>query len=382
MIGVSGTDDKLPPPLAFRRLVGRPSGGGEDEDPAAPQDSAERAEVWRQARAMRNKFVHLGHSPRATSTKQTLQQYFEKTPIFKFVGKAGEAHRVFLFSAELWAEATDSPWSVHADPAASQGDAVLDWVVSQTGPADVLLLADGRSRIWRRKLEAKLETARNQHETWIVYRPGKRVGRKVAYGSEHKEVLLVSMPLNRTVMAARPRVHFAHAGEKSTHETSYTGVEPAQLASLPLVPATDKAKLLGLSGGAAPTPKKKWFDTSIGVPLFWQERKTIACWTAILADVQCKAIFDCTPGTGAAARCAMEQGYAYAALTRTQEHCAWLQQFLDRQALRYIATPGSQMHCKDLQPTIASQFSQLITQLETQDEAEDDNLDDESPDDA
>ena len=93
---------------------------------------------------------------------------------------------------------------------------------------------------------------------------------------------MVSMPLARSSMAAKPRSHFACAGESSTHETSYTGVEPVQLASLPVESGATKAKLLGLGVATAPAPKLRHFDTTIGLPICWQERKSIALWKAVL----------------------------------------------------------------------------------------------------
>ena len=67
---------------------------------------------------------------------------------------------------------------------------------------------------------------------------------------------------------------------------------------------------------------------------------------------------------------ALEQGYSYAAVTKTQEHCAWLQQHLDRQILRYVASSGSQLHNKHLQPAITAHFVLVVEQLEVQDIAE------------
>ena len=148
-----------------------------------------------------------------------------------------------------------------------------------------------------------------------------------------------------------------------------------QLASLPVENGETKAKLLGLGVDAAPSPKVKHFDTSIGVPIFWQERKTIACWKALLEDVQCRAIYDVTPGSGSCGRLALEMGYLYVALAKTQEHAAWLRAYLDRQTLRYMARPGCPMHNKDMLPAISTHFGALIQQLEAQGEAQGEDID-------
>jgi hypothetical protein len=92
-----------------------------------------------------------------------LQAYFEKTPVYNFVGKPCESHRVFVFNSELFAESKATPWSSAAE-LPNFADMYLEWIASQTGPSDVLLVADGRSRQCRRKIENLLEKARHQHE--------------------------------------------------------------------------------------------------------------------------------------------------------------------------------------------------------------------------
>ena len=355
---------------------------GTAQDLAASQGddvTKERDETWKQVRNLRRKFVHFGFVRNATASKQAMQQYFEKTPLYSWAdGKPREAHRVFIFSADLWDESQTEPWCNHKDPASSQGEEILSWVCGMTGTSDVILLADGRAKKWRRVLEDKFLTARNCHETWVVYKPFKNIGsRKLAFGSDHKETLLVSLPVRRNHLRAAKRTQFTSAGETSTHDTSYTGVPPIQMASLPMVSRADKAKMTlaapqGDEAAACQVPKQKHYDTSIGVPIFWQEKKTIELWTAVLEDLKCKAIFDCTPGSGVLARVALEQGYAYAALAKSQEHCAWLQQYLDRQTLRYMATPGCALFQKQLQPSIQLHFAHVIEQLRSQDEAVDD----------
>ena len=185
---------------------------------------------------------HCG-SVRAT-TKQQLQAYYEKTSAHQFSGKGGESHRVFVFSAEVFAEHRVSPWTTPVE----LGDAAkpyLEWIVGQTGPTDVLLLADGRSRQARRMIDRFAEAARHQHEAWLIYRPTRRLGRRVAFAADNMEMVLVSMPAPRTQLAAAPRQDYLQDGEDSTHETTYMGVEPVPWGSLPLIPATGKEKVIG-----------------------------------------------------------------------------------------------------------------------------------------
>ena len=311
----------------------------------------------------RKKFATVGWA-RAT-TKQQVQAFFANTPIHTFQGKPGEAHRVFLFSAELFSEAqSGKPWASVTE-LGSAADIFLDWMLTQTGPNDVLMVCDGRSTAHRRKIEAKFDYARHQHEVWIVYRPARRLGRRVAYAADNKEVVVVSMPLNRTQIAAAMREdQFTQAGEESTHETTYTGVDPAPWGTLPLMAVTEKAKVMGADPA---TPQGDIFDTGVGMPLFWQERKTVQCWKTLLRDVNAKAVFDLTPGSGACARAAMSAGLTYACMVGSAEHCSWLQNILDRQALRFICEANGPLHQQDLAQCIQEHFAETLEQLNQQD---------------
>jgi hypothetical protein len=341
------------------------------EDPARDDElRKERGEAWRQAQVLRKKFVHVG-CQRAT-TKQHLQQYFEKTPIFNFTGKPCESHRVFVFNSELFAESQATPWT-GATELPSSADIYLEWLAGQMGQSDVLLVADGRSRQCRRKIESMLDKTRHQHEAWIIYKPTKRLGRRVAFAADNKEMLLVSMPVARTQLVAAPRELFTHAGEESTHETTYTGVDAAPWGSLPLIQASDKEKIVGYVPAA---PQGAVFDTAVGMPLFWQERKSVACLKALLADVQAKTVFDLTPGSGACGRAAMEMGLVYACVTRNPEHSSWLQNIFDRHALRGICTSGGPLHEQDLSQCIQEHFQEVLDQLNEMDNAADTELGD------
>ena len=240
-------------------------------------------------------------------------------------------------------------------------------MMSQMGPCDVLMVSDGRCRSNRKMMEKKFEAARNQHEAWIIYRPTKRLGRRVAYAADDKEMASVSMPLARTQLAVAPREDFNQAGEESTHETTYTGVDPAPWGTLPLITATEKAKIHGCEALA---PQEDLFDTSLGMPLYWQERKTVKCMKTLLKDVHAKAVFDLTPGSGACGRAAMEMGISYSCLARSAEHCSWLQNIWDRQALRYICQEGGPLHQQDLSQCIAEHFAETLDQLNQMDQAE------------
>jgi hypothetical protein len=105
---------------------------------------------------MRRKYVNIVNC-RAFHTKALLQTMFEKSlSFYQFHGKVSESHRVFLFSADLWSEVKTSPWS--AVPAWDEGAKhMIEWMLTQVGPEDVLVFCDGRSRACRSKLEEMTE---------------------------------------------------------------------------------------------------------------------------------------------------------------------------------------------------------------------------------
>ena len=53
--------------------------------------------------------------------------------------------------------------------------------------------------------------------------------------------------------------------------------------------ASDKEKVVGHAPAA---PQESLFETSTGMPLFWQERKTAKCWQKLLNGVHAKCIVD------------------------------------------------------------------------------------------
>ena len=274
---------------------------------------------------------------------------------------------MFVFSAELFAEAPTAPWVTLAE-LGSAATPYLEWLHDVRGSYDVIMIGDGRSRQSRRQIDQVCGDIRNLHEAWITYNPTKRLGRRVAYASDNQEVILVSMPIARTQCKTNARVEFNAAGEETTHETTYTGVPTAPWGSLPLLQAASKNTIMGFD---TEVPRGEIFDSSLGVPLFWQERKSVSCWKAILQDVSAKAVFDLTPGSGACGRACMELGLSYACITQHAEHCSWLQNIFDRHALRAICTADGPLHNEELEASIKAHFEDVLQQLNDQDGAED-----------
>ena len=187
---------------------------------------------------------------------------------------------------------------------------------------------------------------------------------------------MCSMPLPRTQMNILKREEYNAAGEATTQETSYTGVPMAPWGSLPLTSKEDKEKILGFDP-VLPTGKKTIFDCSVGLLLFWQERRTVAFTKRLLKDAMAAAVFDLTPGSGACGRACIEMGLPYSCLARSPEHASWLQNVFDRCTLREICKKGSVMNNVDLAELIKTHFQETLDQLNEQDLAEDTEFKDE-----
>ena len=326
----------------------------------------ERQDVWRQAQVQRKKFVTVGHAKCAT--KAQAQQYFEKcSSVYSFVGRVGDQHRVFLFSAELFQECRNAPWSNLAeyDKAALP---LLEFMLAQTGPGDVLVFLDGRSKSWRKELEKITEKARHLNEVWIIFQHTPRLGRKVSFASDNKEVALLSMPVARTLLTCKDRSEYTAAGENSTHDSTYTGVEPMPWSAMPMVSTTDKTQIHGFQ---PPDPRAKLFDVSMGQPLYWQERKSPKFWRTLLSHLDAKAVFDCTPGAGSAGRAAMEMGIVYACMAKNADHNSWLQNVFDRSAMAIVTRSGTPLFEQDLATCVTEHFKDVLDQLHQQDACED-----------
>ena len=356
-------------PPASSRTLKRYASEGEDK----AELLRERAEVWHKGVTLRQKHCRVGFT--RVAQKKDVQAWFEKCPIaFQFGGCAGSQHRLFIFSADLYRECRTASWSTLSDydPSAA---AVISFLLDQHGPGDVLVFLDGRSKSWRRELEKQTEQARNLSELWIIYKPSPRLGRRVSFASESREVALVSMPVARTQLACKLRKDkFAAAGESSTHDTTYTGVSPMPWKAMPMISLEDKAKVMGYE---PPLPRTKIFDASAGVPLFWQERKDPAFWSTLLTHLDAKCVVDLTPGSGSCARAAMDLGISYTALAMNAEHNSWLQNVLNKAAMQVIVREKSPLHEMDLAAQLQTHFQDLLDQLHAQDACKDEEPTDE-----
>ena len=133
----------------------------------------------------------------------------------------------------------------------------------------------------------------------------------------------------------------------------------------------DRAKVLGVSADSVDLPRQVLFDSSGGIPLFWQERKPVKLWRKTFEDFQAFVVVDLSPGGGLAARAAMEMGLTYWGLTRSAEQSQWLGNVCDRNALRAAVTAGTALFSQDLQGSIEEHFVDVLAHLRDADAVED-----------
>ena len=142
--------DVAPPP-STRTLQRFGSDANPDEVSRQTQMLKERQDVWKQVVAKRKTLVTVGHAK--IGVKAHAQTFYEKcTSVYNYEAKPGQAHRVFLFSAELFHGCRDAPWS-NSTPFDRAATPVLEFMLGQTSPGDLLILMVGRSRSWRKEVD-------------------------------------------------------------------------------------------------------------------------------------------------------------------------------------------------------------------------------------
>ena len=163
-------------------------------------------------------------------------------------------------------------------------------------------------------------------------------------------------------------------GEDSTHASTYTGVRPLAWAAAPRVFEKDKKDIIGHDVQA---PPPKFFDGSVGQPLFWNERRSAEFWQHVLGNFNVKVVVDLSPGSGQLARACLDTATSCIAVARNQSHSSWLQNVLDRYVMLTIVRSGTYLHDSDLAASIKELFFDVLDQLHAAD-ASDDNDPDEA----
>ena len=273
---------------------------------------------------------------------------------------------MFFFGADTNTEPEEKPWSTPASWS-QECAAKATYMLEQQGPSDILVFSDGRSRAVRLELDKLWDKLRHPVEMWVVYLPSPRMGRKVSIASDTREVLYISLPIPRTSWPVTERDTCNAVGEETTHASTYTGVKPLSWAAMPRVYDADKSTILG-----HPIQQpKKLFDTSVGQPLMWNERRPHELWARILVDLKVKLVVDLSPCSGQLARACLDTATCCIAMARNAEHCSWLQNVVDRFATLTIAKSGTLLYEADLAAQVKEMFQDVLDQLNEQDALED-----------
>jgi len=243
-------------------------------------------------------------------------------------------------------------------------------MLKQTGPGDCLVFCDGRSRACRRALEAATEDMRHIAEIFLVFKPSPRLGRRLSWSSDNTEVIMFSTPVPRAALPVKKRSANVGqgSGESTTHDASYIGVAPLPWGAMNILSAADKEKILNHE---SETPPMELFDTALGQPLFWAERKPPQLFKTLFQDLGAKAVVDLTPGSGTAAKAAAELGLSYVGVARNACHADWLHNAADRNALQLLCAAGSPLHHQDLASCLTEHFQSLLDEVEMAEKAQD-----------
>ena len=119
-----------------------------------------------------------------------------------------------------------------------------------------------------------------------------------------------------------------------------------------------------------PSPAAGLFDVEArGHPFSWTERKPLAWYEVFLQEVKAALVVDYSPGSGAMARACLNLGIQYVGICRSEQHCSWLTNILNKAAVECISRTGSPLYQQDLATCINEHFRELIDELHQQDAA-------------
>ncbi len=138
-----------------------------------------RADAWKQTTAARKKLVSIAVAKAASA--ESLQEQFQNCgSAYQAQGRAGTAHRIFLFSADLLGERQGKPWSTMTDMPMTSSTSLIKFMLKQIGPFDVLVFADGRNRASRLEIERETAKMRHASELFVIYKSTGRSAERCA----------------------------------------------------------------------------------------------------------------------------------------------------------------------------------------------------------
>ena len=325
----------------------------------------EREEVWKQAVAQRKNhvsFIHMKGNPQDKSSyASALDQAMR---VQEFRGVAGEEHRVFVLSCDLMNQSGKKPWVVASIPDHQILAACCDFLVTGARrPSDVIMAWDGCHRKPRRKLEDTIGKLSGCAEVFLVYATAWNSWAKKQYilASENTECGYIALPSGRGKHSVKGRVQGLNAvGEATSHWTTFSGASPPPRTSLARLSPEDKLRVFPEETDTLPV---KWTtNVACGVPMFWNETKSVSTWEVLLDEVNAKVVVDLTPGSGILAAACMSKGVAYTGLVRNLAHYHWLTNCVDTAALQYICQEGNRLYQEDLATHVRKLFADLVDQ--------------------
>ncbi len=355
VVGLGGGSG--PPKATLRDLV-RQACTGRDEEAAA----MERQDVWNRAVAQRKKLVTLA-LVRNPKSHASYQESVSGVPAFaEFKGKVGEAHRVFMLSAELLNQKGKQPW-LHTSPPDDKliGELCQFLTTHGRGACDVIMAFDGGMRPCRRALEDSVGKLPACAEIFVVYENSWNgwIKKKYFLNSENTECGYIALPASKTRLNVKARsASLAACGDKNSHWTSLTGVPLLGRCSLPRISPADKLKIFPEATDALP---QKWLEVvPAGVPVFWGETKTVATWESLLDEVSAGVCIDLSPGSGMLASACMKRGTPYLGLVGCSGHMTWLANVVDRSSLKFICQSRNCLYQEDLATTLSELFADVV----------------------
>ncbi len=184
-----------------------------------------------------------------------------------------------------------------------------------------------------------------------------RIKKKYFLASENCEAGYVTWPASRGKATVAPR-----KGEfGNSHYTTLTGLELPSRAALPRISVEDKLAIFTTPTSELPT---KWTTlVPSGVPMYWQELKSVQTWKQLFSEVVGKIIVDTTPSQ-AAAVAAMDLGIQYVALAHNATYLTWLTNAVDRAALKYVCQSGHYLYQEELATHIKEHFADLVEDVD------------------
>ena len=88
-----------------------------------------------------------------------------------------------------------------------------------------------------------------------------------------------------------------------------------------------------------------------------------------LKEIAVALVIDLTPGSGAMARACLDEGIEYIDVCRSQPHCSWLVNILNRASVESTTRKGTALYEQDLATCLKDHFKELIDELHAQDAA-------------